>query len=75
MKKESRRWIEAAKILASDPSQIVRCPERDDGVLLVQDVVSSDSTRMERYLRCEACGAWNVLRMRAPEAKAPVDGT
>lgn len=75
MKEESRRWIEAARILASDPSQVVRCPDRDDGVLLVQDVVASDPTRMERYLRCEACGAWNVMRRRAPEAKAPADDT
>jgi len=75
MKEESRRWIEAAKVLASDPSQIVRCPDRDDGVLIVEDVVSSDPTRMERYLRCETCGAWNVMRMRVPGAKAPADET
>ena len=51
------KWIEAGKVLAEDPIRVVRCPERDDGVLLVHDEVISDGSGMERYLVCETCGA------------------
>lgn len=62
-----QRWIEAAKLLAADPAALVRCPERDDGVLLVLDErAAADATLMERYLTCDRCGARNVIRMRAP---------
>lgn len=60
----AQRWIDAAKILIENPSALVRCPERDDGVLVVHDeVVREDSSLMERYLVCAACGARNVIRM------------
>jgi len=63
----TRRWIDAAKVLAADPSKTVRCPERDDGILKVHDeVFKADPTMMERYLICETCGARNVLRLRVP---------
>jgi hypothetical protein len=66
----ARRWIEAAKRLAEDPTAVVRCPERDDGVLLVRDVRTTvDPTRGERYLVCETCGAQNVMLMRMPPEK------
>ena len=61
------RWVEAAKLLIADPAAVVRCPERDDGVLLVRDVpFSFDPTMMERTLVCDTCGARNFIRMRAP---------
>lgn len=61
----ARRWIEAAKVLSVDAGAVVRCPERDDGVLLVRDVrPSTDAEAMERILSCPACGAWNAMRMR-----------
>jgi hypothetical protein len=61
----ARKWLEAGKILAVDPSKVVRCPERDDGFLKVHDeVFKGDPTRLERYLVCETCGARNVLLMR-----------
>lgn len=66
----ARKWLDAGKILAADPSKAVRCPERDDGVLLVHDeVFKADPKIMERYLICETCGARNVLRLRVPVAK------
>ena len=56
----------AATILAADPTAVVRCPEQDDGVLLVRDVpLSVDPAMMERTLVCDTCGARNVIRMRA----------
>ena len=64
---KAKKWVEAGNILARDATKIVRCPERDDGVLLVMDVpVAEGSKRMERYLVCETCGARNILLMRAP---------
>jgi hypothetical protein len=60
----SSRWIEAAKILIEDPHAVVRCPDKDDGVLKVRDeVVRGDPTLMERYMVCDTCGARNVIRM------------
>ena len=61
----AKKWIEAGKILVSDPSAIVRCPERDDGILLVHDV-SLPNGAMERYLTCDTCGTRNVILMRTP---------
>lgn len=47
----ARRWIEAANLLDRDPTRSVRCPERDDGTLVVHDeVFPNDPTMMERYL-------------------------
>jgi hypothetical protein len=63
----TKRWIEASKILAVDPSASVPCPEREDGTLTVRDeIFESDSTRMERHLVCDTCGARNSLLMRVP---------
>ena len=63
----ARKWLEAGKILAADPSKAVRCPEHDDGFLRVRDqVFNADPTMLERYLVCETCGARNVIRMRIP---------
>jgi hypothetical protein len=62
----SRRWVEAAKMLARDPTTVVTCPERNDGTLVVRDEVSvSDPTMIDRYLICDRCGARNVIRMRS----------
>ena len=63
---KARNWVEAAKILAEDPSAVVRYPESDDGPLVAHDqVFKGDPTMMERTLRGAKCGAWNVIRMRS----------
>jgi len=60
-----RLWIEAGKLLATDKTAGVRCPERDDGTLTVHDVpFPGDPSMMERYLICDTCGARNIIRMR-----------
>ena len=64
----ARKWLEAGRVLAADPSKVVRCPEQDDGVLRVHDeVFGANPTIMERYLICEVCGARNVLRLHVPK--------
>ena len=63
-KEKVQKWVAAAKVLGVDPTQIVRCPERDDGVLVVKDVAfENDPAMMERYLVCDTCGAGNAMRM------------
>lgn len=71
MKPTSRKWIEAAKILGADPSAVVRCPEHDDDILTVEDVSSpADPDLFDRHLRCQTCGAQNVLvRMRRSSSR------
>jgi hypothetical protein len=66
----AKKWAEAAKILAKNPSEIIHCPELNDGVLTVHDEILRDDPRMmERYLVCNKCGARNVLRMRIPSER------
>ena len=61
--KQSQLWIEAAKILASDPRAEVGCP-KCGAYLNVRDVPwTKDPTYIERYLECPRCGAYNVMRM------------
>jgi DNA-directed RNA polymerase subunit RPC12/RpoP len=62
-----QRWLEALRVLASNPKAAVRCPEQNDAVLEVHDVVIEASpTMIERYLVCPACGARNIIMMRRP---------
>jgi hypothetical protein len=60
---EWKRWVEAARVLAADPTAQVPCPRHGDGILVVED--GSDPANpalVERYLRCPACGTYNVIR-------------
>jgi len=60
MNTETQRWIEAAKVLAMDPTAKVRCPRNNDSDLEVEDVVINE-THLERHLRCPKCGAYNAI--------------
>lgn len=70
MKPESRRWIDAGIRLSEDPSALVPCPVCRHEFLEVTDADSpstadSDGAAFDRYLRCAACGAVEVMvRMR-----------
>jgi hypothetical protein len=60
----AKKWIAAGSLLAADPLATVRCPERDDGVLLVRDKLAPDGLHViERFIVCETCGASNAIRM------------
>lgn len=64
MREDSRRWIEAAKILALDAGAQVSCPVCGDGVLAVTDIdYELDVVMIERHLICPVCGASNSLRI------------
>jgi hypothetical protein len=60
----TKKWIEAGRVLSEDPSAVVRCPVRNDGVLLVHHEPLPDGSGIERYLVCESCGARSVMLMR-----------
>jgi len=66
------RWLEAARLLGEDPSQVVVCPVCLTGTLNVIDAVyADDATRMDRQLVCNKCNATNVIvRMLVP-SKGP----
>jgi hypothetical protein len=66
---ETKKWIEAARVLGVDPQARVRCPARDDGDLTILDVpYDADPSRFERYLTCPTCGARNIMLMRTTVA-------
>ena len=56
-------WIEAGKILASDPEAVVKCPDCGVTELRVFDT-PADTTHVERHIRCARCGAYNALLKR-----------
>lgn len=57
----AERWIEAGIVLADDPDAKVMCPVCANDFLRVEDVEHPDGTLFDRYLRCETCGAEEVL--------------
>jgi hypothetical protein len=64
-------WIEAGKKLAVDPEASVKCPVCDAANLSVRDQrSSSDTSVVEREMRCPSCGAINFLRLVRPVATA-----
>jgi len=61
MNEESKRWIEAAKILGVNPAAEVLCPRCQSAALSVTDQ-PLDATHFERHLRCSKCNAYNSMR-------------
>jgi DNA-directed RNA polymerase subunit M/transcription elongation factor TFIIS len=67
MTAETKRWIEAGKVLAEDPAARVSCPKCEDSTLEVEDVRNPNAPEeLERIMRCGKCGAMNALRLRRP---------
>ena len=68
MTAQGREWVSAGITLAADPAAKVRCPECHKEFLVVQDVATeARPDKFERYLRCPACGKYNVLLMSKKE--------
>ncbi|WP_219836126.1 hypothetical protein [Paenibacillus sp. R14(2021)] len=63
-------WIDAAKLLATDPTISIKCPDCKDHVLI--EVVDIDSplntVEFETYMTCPRCKAQAVLRLQRKEA-------
>jgi len=63
-----KRWIDAGKILAEDPSTEVDCPVCQSSKLKIADVRNeANPVELERHMICESCGASNSLRLVRPE--------
>ena len=59
----SKKWIEAAKVLAVDPTAAVPCPQCGKDNLQVQDVKHDDKGRISRLLHCPTCKGHNEILM------------
>lgn len=63
-----QRWAAAGSVLVRDPKAQMPCPRCGQASLIVDDIPgTTDSGYQERRLRCPACNATNVIRMRRPE--------
>jgi len=60
MQENTKLWIEAAKILATNPTAKVSCPVCKIGTLNVKDE-SFGNDKIDRYMLCDSCGQHNVL--------------
>jgi hypothetical protein len=63
MNESAQRWIEAAKMVRAGVREGLRCPENDDGDLVVTWLPAGDG-RSEFRLRCASCGAENYMLVR-----------
>lgn len=63
----TEKWIEAGKILASDATRKVECPECEKATLEIEDIYdeSNPAEIIERMIYCPLCEAKQfVLRPR-----------
>lgn len=68
MKQQTKKWIEAAKILMEHPHRKVQCPECESGYLIIKDEPIPGRDKMiDRYLICDNCGKWNVMTIELPK--------
>jgi formate dehydrogenase maturation protein FdhE len=56
---DAKRWMEAGKALAIDPTARVKCPICGAADLVVGDITEGAWT--ERFMRCPVCGVWNAI--------------
>lgn len=62
MDKTTRGWVEAGKILSSDPAAKVMCPTcRGEFVQVEDHPHGKDAGLVDRYMTCDACGAREVI--------------
>jgi transposase-like protein len=60
-----KQWLEAAKILAVDPTAQIVCPKCGEANLLVTDIpYRGDASRWERHIQCPACHTTGSVLMR-----------
>jgi hypothetical protein len=60
IKDESKRWIQAARLVVKGRRDGMRCPANDDDDLVVEWLPLADG-RGEFLLRCPRCGARNIV--------------
>lgn len=62
-RRSTPKWIEAGKILASNSTGKVPCPECGNHFLMVQDVPIEYANKIERIISCPSCFAKNIILM------------
>jgi hypothetical protein len=67
MKKSSREWIDAAKIMRKDINAVITCPECREGHLKVKDELITGTNQVDRYMVCDTCGKWNVMTFESSD--------
>jgi hypothetical protein len=60
VRRRQRLWIQAGIALGQDPSARIVCPNCGTGVLVVTDEPIWDGSHIERWMRCDHCGAANT---------------
>lgn len=56
----AKRWIEAGRRVVDGERVGLRCPQSDDGDLVIESLPAKDG-RGEYRLRCQRCGAENFV--------------
>jgi hypothetical protein len=59
--KSAERWIAAGTHVREHPDEVVMCPDREDGPLEITNVDWPDGSRTDVYMKCNRCGAENVM--------------
>ncbi len=60
LSEESKKWMDAVKILGEDPSKKVLCPKCNVGYLFIKDVAWENGKKCDRYFICPNCKAYNT---------------
>jgi hypothetical protein len=61
------RWIEAGKIIATNPEAKILCPVCQESFLQIIDVRNeNNSSELERHMMCNNCNAYNAIRLLRP---------
>jgi hypothetical protein len=63
--KSTKAWIQAGRILGTDPTLKVNCPVCGLATLVVTDITVKGTDKFERIMRCPNCGSRNILLMRS----------
>lgn len=55
-------WIDALKSAVTHPNDPIKCPECQEGVLIIDDTPYGEG-RFERWMICDKCGCHNEALM------------
>ncbi|MGN6491782.1 MAG: hypothetical protein ACTHLE_07275 [Agriterribacter sp.] len=67
MKPNIKQWVEAAKILAVNTASAYPCPECKMGYLRVLKDEKLWDNKIDRWIVCDHCKAYNTILMENPE--------
>lgn len=75
MKEKFHTWMQIAGAFANLPAADVKCPDCKGGPLMVKDEPLAGMEEVDRYIICNACGAYAVLsRFKKPDRRPGCGG-